>query len=52
MKLYDAIVDPVAAVVDNLWFIALPIAAVVIVAAVVLMVLRKRKKAKGNRKDE
>ncbi len=50
LKLYDAIAEPVLVVLDNLWHIRLPLAAVVILSVVILMILRKRKKAK--RKDE
>ena len=51
LKLYDAIIDPVPVVRNNLWSIVLPIAAVVIVAGVILLILRKRKTAK-KKKDE
>ena len=51
LKLYDAIIDPVPVVRNNLWSIVLPIAAAVIVAGVILLILRKRKTAK-KKKDE
>ena len=50
MKQYDAIAEPVAVVLDNLWHIRLPLAAVVIVVVVVILILRKWKNAK--KKDE
>ena len=50
LKLYDAILDPISAVLYNFWLLVLPVAAVVIVVVVILLILRERKKAK--KKDE
>lgn len=50
LKLYDAILDPISAVLFSFWLLVLPIAAVVIVVVVILLILRKRKRAK--KKDE